>query len=767
MIHLNIAETLTAAVVDDNLALDTVCAQATHALIDNMRDLGMEVIEIACVEDARSVIVSLPELDCILIDWDLDDGAQGSRAAAADLIELIRERNQELPILLLADSGSLSSVPLAVVKEVDEYVLVAEDTPGFIAGRVEAAARRYRSRLLPPFFGEMVRFSEDFEYSWHTPGHAGGTAFRKSPAGRMFFRFFGEQLFRSDLSISVDELGSLLDHSGPVREAERFAAKVFGADQTYFVTNGTSTSNKVVFFGSVTSGDVVLADRNCHKSIEHALTMTHAVPVYLLPSRNRYGIIGPIHPGELEPNTIRSKIEASPLVENENARAVHAVITNSTYDGLCYLTPRVEELIGPSVERLHYDEAWYGYARFNPMYRDRFGMREGPRDPDAPTIFATQSTHKLLAALSQASMVHIRNGRAPIDHTRFNEAFMMHGSTSPLYTIIASCDVSSKMMEGASGRTLTDESIAEAVAFRKAMARLSKEVGAKTDPGNWWFGMWQPDTVTDPSGKTEIAFADAPEGLLSTEPSCWVLHPDEKWHGFDNLEDDYCMLDPIKVTVLMPGIAEDGSFKDWGIPAAIVVRYLDTRGIVNEKSGDYCILFLFSMGITKGKWGTLVTELLDFKRAFDEGALVDDIFPDLVAGYPERYRGMSLPELAARMHSRKRDSRQIELLEKAFSLLPDPVMTGAEAYKRLVRDEVEQVPVAKMADRVVATGVVPYPPGIPILMPGESAGGADGPVLEYLRALQDFDAAFPGFEHDIHGVESIDGEYRIYCLGGE
>jgi arginine/lysine/ornithine decarboxylase len=185
---------------------------------------------------------------------------------------------------------------LEMVKEINEYIWVMEDTPEFIAGRINAAARRYREHLLPPFFGELVKFSKDFEYSWHTPGHAGGIAFLKSPAGRAFHAFFGEQLFRSDLSISVGELGSLLDHSGPVGEAERYAAKVFGADQTYFVTNGTSTANKIVFFGSVTKDDVVLVDRNCHKSSEHALTMTHSVAVYFMPTRNRYGIIGPIPP---------------------------------------------------------------------------------------------------------------------------------------------------------------------------------------------------------------------------------------------------------------------------------------------------------------------------------------------------------------------------------------------------------------------------------------------------------------------------------------
>ena len=194
-----------------------------------------------------------------------------------------------------------------MIREVNEYVWVLEDSPEFIAGRIRAASKRYRDLLLPPFFGSLVTFSRDFEYSWHTPGHAGGTAFRKSAPGREFYDFFGEQVFRSDLSISVSELGSLLDHSGSIGEAETYAAKVFGADRTYFVTNGTSTANKIVFLGCITAGDIVLVDRNCHKSIEHAVTMTHSLPVYLIPTRNRYGIIGPIHPDEMLPETVTAR----------------------------------------------------------------------------------------------------------------------------------------------------------------------------------------------------------------------------------------------------------------------------------------------------------------------------------------------------------------------------------------------------------------------------------------------------------------------------
>ncbi len=760
-------ERLVVAIIDDTIHTETPHGRAIKRIIHGLEEFGIFVADVASPADARAAYANLPLVSCILINWNLGNQPAESHKDTLALLRQIRSVNEDIPIFLMAEPTSEPPISLTVevIKEISEYIYVMEDTPEFIAGRIKAAAKRYQERLLPPFFGELVKFSKDFEYSWHTPGHAGGTAFRKTPAGRIFYNFFGEQLFRSDLSISVGELGSLLDHSGPVGEAERYAAKVFGADMTYFVTNGTSTANKIVFFGRVTRDDVVLVDRNCHKSAEHALTMTHSVAVYLIPTRNRYGIIGPIPPAEMTPKAIKAKITACPLAKNlPDKKPVHAVITNSTYDGLCYHATEVEALLGKSVDSIHFDEAWYGYARFNPLYHERFAMRDGVRDKNGPTVFATQSTHKLLAALSQASMIHVRNGRVPVEHARFNEGFMMHSSTSPLYTIIASLDVSSKMMDGPSGRLLTTESIEEAIRFRRTMARIGKVVGTGKTKADWWFPMWQPATITDPKTKKKVAFADASIETLRSTPSCWVLHPGETWHGFDSLPDNYCMLDPIKVTVLTPGVNDDGSLAPWGIPAAIVVKFLDTRGIINEKSGDYSILFLFSMGITKGKWGTLITELFEFKRLYDENAPLGEVFPDLADKWPARYSGMTLQTLVAEMHAFKKDRKMCELLQQAFSLLPEPVVTYAESYRQLVKDEVEQVPVAKAENRIVATGIVPYPPGIPLLAPGERTGPKSGPVLQYLLSLQEFDRRFPGFEHDTHGIESVNGEYMMICL---
>ena len=749
-----------ALVVDDELGNPTAEGRAIRTLVQELRDRTVDVVEATSAEDGTSVVTSDSAIHAALIDWNLGDDKDHAQAAA--FIRFLRSRNDKIPIFLMAERRQGSAVPVEVMENVDEFIWTLDDTAAFVGGCVVAAIRRYVEALLPPMATAIMNFTRESEYSWHTPGHQGGIAFLKSPVGRIFFDFYGENMLRTDLSISVGSLGSLLDHTGPIGEHEKYAARVFGAHRTYCVTNGTSMSNRVIFMAAVGRDQVALCDRNCHKSIEHSLVMTGGIPDYLVPLRNRYGIIGPIPPARLTKEAIKASIKANPLVtKGVEKRAVFAVVTNSTYDGLCYNARRLEELLDPSVDRIHFDEAWYAYARFNPLYRDRHAMHGDPKDHKGPTVFATHSTHKLLAALSQASFLHIRDGRGAIPHSRFNESFMMQASTSPLYSIIVSNDITAAMMDGPGGRTLTDESIQEAVAFRQAMGRVHREFEKKDE---WFFKTWNADSVrTSKSGK-KVPFADAPAELLATDPQCWVLHPGEAWHGFSDLEDDYCMLDPIKVSIMTPGVADKGGLDKRGIPASLVTKYLSVRGVEVEKTTDFTILVLFSIGITKGKWGTLVNALLDFKRDYDSNAPLARVLPPLVAGYPEAYGSLGLRELADQMFAQLRDSRQTRWLAEAFSTLPKLAMTPAAAYQHLVRDEIEHVPLDKLANRVLATSVVPYPPGIPMLMPGESTGAKDGPYLGYLNALASWDKRFPGFGHDTHGIENRGGVQYVQCL---
>jgi arginine/lysine/ornithine decarboxylase len=420
------------------------------------------------------------------------------------------------------------------------------------------------------------------------------------------------------------------------------------------------------------------------------------------------------------------------------------------------------QLLDPSVDRIHFDEAWYAYARFNHLYEGRFAMHGDPKDHHGPTIFATHSTHKLLAALSQASLLHVRYGRAAISHERFNESFMMHASTSPLYPVIVSNDITTAMMDGPGGRALTEESIQEAVAFRQTMGRVHRQFVDKDD---WFFNTWNPDSVKDARGEA-VPFESASPEFLAREHSAWVLHPGELWHGFGDIEDGYCMLDPIKVSIVTPGVALNGELDARGIPATLVTAYLHNLGIEVAKTTDFTILFLFSIGITKGKWGTLLNALLDFKRDYDANTSLVEVLPRVAAENPGAYQSMGLRDLAGQMFSQLKSSRQTHWLAEAFSTMPRPVLSPREAYQRLIKAQVEHVPLDELADRVLATSIVPHPPGIPMLMPGEAAGLNDGPYLSYLRALASWDQRFPGFGHDTCGVAARNGTYWVQCLRG-
>src|SRR3979409_2274046 len=245
-------------------------------------------------------------------------------------IEEIRFRNAEIPIYLYGETRTSRHIPNDVLRELHGFIHMFEDTPEFVARHIIREAKSYLDSLAPPFFRALLDYAQDGSYSWHCPGHSGGVAFLKSPVGQMFHQFFGENMLRADVCNAVDELGQLLDHTGPVGASEKNAARIFGADHCFFVTNGTSTSNKMVWHHTVAPGDVVVVDRNCHKSILHSIIMTGAIPVFLMPTRNHLGIIGPIPLEEFTMENIRKKIEANPFArEAKNKKPRTLTITQS------------------------------------------------------------------------------------------------------------------------------------------------------------------------------------------------------------------------------------------------------------------------------------------------------------------------------------------------------------------------------------------------------------------------------------------------------
>jgi arginine decarboxylase len=735
-------------IVHRDIKADTVAGDRVRAIAQELTQDGFSILPTASAAEGRIVASTHHGLACILV---AAEGAGENSRLLQDMVELIRVarvRAPQLPIFALGEQVTIENAPAEAMADLNHLrgiLYLYEDTVSFLARQVARAAHNYLDGLLPPFFKALVQHTAQSNYSWHTPGHGGGVAYRKSPVGQAFHQFFGENTLRSDLSVSVPELGSLLDHTGPLAEAETRAARNFGADHTFFVINGTSTANKIVWHSMVGRDDLVLVDRNCHKSILHSIIMTGAIPLYLCPERNELGIIGPIPLSEFSRESIQAKIDASPLARGRAPKVKLAVVTNSTYDGLCYNAEMVKQALGDSVEVLHFDEAWYAYAAFHEFYAGRYGMGTQCGE-HSPLVFTTHSTHKLLAAFSQASMIHVQDGgQRQLDRDRFNEAFMMHISTSPQYGIIASLDVASAMMEGPAGRSLIQETFDEALSFRRALANVRRNLDAE----DWWFSIWQPGEA---------------DGADSLSTGDWVLQPDADWHGFGEVAGDYVLLDPIKVTLVMPGLNAAGKLEERGIPAAVVSKFLWERGLVVEKTGLYSFLVLFSMGITKGKWSTLLTELLEFKRSYDANLPLIDVLPSIAHAGGGCYQGMGLRDLCDALHGCYRDNATAKALKSMYTALPELAIKPADAYDRLVRGEVEAVPIDQLQGRIAAVMLVPYPPGIPLIMPGERFTAATRSILDYLAFARTFDQAFPGFDIDVHGLQTEAGEYCVDCL---
>src|SRR5476649_1748718 len=746
-------------IIDEDFRSENTSGLGIRALADAMEKEGMEVLGVTSYGDLSQFAQQQSRASAFVLSIDDEEFGGGSieetdvaLKSLRAFVEEIRYKNADIPICLYGETRTSRHIPNDILRELHGFIHMFEDTPEFVARHIIREAKTYLDSLAPPFFRALTHYAADGSYSWHCPGHSGGVAFLKNPLGQMFHQFFGENMLRADVCNAVDELGQLLDHTGPVAASERNAARIFSADHLFFVTNGTSTSNKIVWHATVAPGDIVLVDRNCHKSILHAITMTGSIPVFLTPTRNHFGIIGPLPRDEFKPENIRKKIEANPftreaLAKNPNAKPRILTITQSTYDGVIYNVEMIKDLLGDLLDTLHFDEAWLPHAEFHEFYQDMHAIGAG-RPSTGALVFATHSTHKLLAGISQASQIVVQDSEnSTFDKHRFNEAYLMHTSTSPQYAIIASCDVAAAMMEPPGGTALVEESIAEALDFRRAMRKVDDEYGDE-----WFFKVWGPEALAE-------------EGIGDREE--WVLKPNDRWHGFGPLDEGFNMLDPIKATIITPGLDVDGEFGETGIPAAIVTKYLAEHGIIVEKTGLYSFFIMFTIGITKGRWNSMVTELQQFKDDYDNNQPLWRVLPDFIAQHPS-YERMGLKDLCEQIHSVYRANNIARLTTEMYLSSMEPAMKPSDAYAKLVHREIDRVPIDELEGRVTSILLTPYPPGIPLLIPGERFNKT---IVDYLRFAREFNERFPGFHTDIHGLvgEMINGriEYFVACVAVE
>jgi ornithine decarboxylase len=733
------------------------------------------VVRARRVEDAELAIKTDAAIGCMIVDW----GKKGMTSKTASLISYVRRRGLEMPIILLVRRKRFEDLPIDVLDNVDGYVFLAEETPEFIAKNLVSRLKQYAETMKTPFFGELVDYAEEGNQLWTCPGHNGGVFYSRSPIGRIFVEHLGEAIFRDDLDNSVLELGDLLVHEGPALRAQKEAAKIFGAERTYFVLNGTSASNKIVLSALVAPGDLVLFDRNNHKAAHHgALMLGGGVPVYLETDRNAQGMIGPIDIEALDEKKIRKKIRDNPLVADKNAWKKErpfrvAVIEQCSYDGTIYSAETILEKIGPLCDYILFDEAWAGFMKFHPIFAGHFAMGLKELGPDAPGIIATQSTHKQLASFSQASQIHVKDRHIKgqsrrIEHRRVIETFLVHASTSPFYPLFASLDVGAQMMKGKSGEVLWDDTIRLGIEIRKKIRALGQEFRekAKAKDRGWFFDPFVADEVETPDGR--MAWEDVPTDDLAANPAYWTFEPGASWHGFRHVSSDYALTDPCKLTLISPGFdRETGDYLDHGVPAPVVAQYLRENRIVPEKNDLNSLLFLLTPGVESSKAGALISALVAFKTYHDQNAPLEEVIPEFVARRPQRYAGMRLRDLCQQMHAFYRDAGTSDLQRRQFrpEHLPNIAMRPQEAVQKLTRNEVQYLPIDQVEGKMATTLWVVYPPGIATIAPGEILDERARPMLDYLKTFERGANLFPGFEAEIQGVYreiGPDGSIRFH-----
>jgi len=711
-------------------------------------------LKIAFTDSVKPWISSIEDRTCIPInETDFTNiGAVVVSASEMDVLDNEQIRSFGIPaIVMVVDPSHTISFDM---ERIGAVIDVTSTSINDYKGTIEQIVASYEALILPPFFKALSDYVGDNNAQFDCPGHQGGQFFGKHPTGRAFYDFFGEHIFRADLCNADVKLGDLLIHEGYAHDAQAHAAAVYNADKTYFVLNGTSSANKVVLNALLTPGDIILYDRNNHKSVCHGgLVMSGATPIYLETARNPFGSIGGILEHCFDESYIRNLIHEKDPNKAKADRPIRlAVIQLGTYDGTIYNARQVVDKIGHLCDYIFFDSAWVGYEQFIPMMKDcsPLLLELGPNDPG---ILVTQSVHKQQAGFSQTSQIHkkdkhIKGQDRYVDHKRFNNSFMMHASTSPFYPLFASLDVNAKMHEGELGKQLWRECIEVGIDARKSVLRSCKYLRPLVPPivhGKKW-----------EDGNTQE---------MANDVSYFAFEPNAKWHSFKGYGEGQYFIDPCKFQLITPGInVETGKYEDFGIHANILANYLRENKIIPEKCDLNTILFLMTPAESKAKMDALVAELLRFEELIDRNASMEEVLPSIYHSHINKYKGYRIRQLCQEMHDFYKDRNVSILQQRLFSkeYFPAYVLNPQEANFEFQRNKGELVPLDEAEGRIALEGALPYPPGVLCVQPGERWSRT---ACDYFLALEEGINQLPGFAPEIQGVyliEQSDGSKKAY-----
>lgn len=588
---------------------------------------------------------------------------------------------------------------------------------------------------LPPFTKALLDFAKEARDDFCTPGHHSGALFEEIPEGRTFVSSLGEGAFTADISDSSSVIGDPSAHEGVSGEAEALAASVYGSDRCFFVLGGTSASNRIAISALVSEGDLILFDRNNHKSASQAaLAAVGGLPVYLASERNESGIIGGLTEETLDPARLREKAAKLSLDAGKKQRPYRlACLQLSTYDGLFLNAREILRRIGPLCDYILFDGAWAGYENFLPLLQGS-AVLTFPLTKDDPGILVTQSVHKQLAGFSMTSQLHkkdshLRGMARYLEDDVLQAAYLMHISTSPYYPLLAGLEMNAYLHQK-KGRELWQKAAITATELKKSILKHCR--------------LLRPFTA--PMVRAASWEAHPTEEILS-DPAFFAISPKDSWHGFSHIAENLYLTDPCKV-LLTTG----------PLPAPLLSHWLERRHVTVEKSDFHTLLFLIEPSDRQEKCERLLSLFEECETAYEANAPMSSFAPDVTCLPGEGLKDYSLRCMDFLEKEQASRLSQTLFAEDHF---PKAALTGRSAHQAFLKGARERVPLPKAKGRVSLEMILPYPPGITVLEPGEVWTDE---VVSYFLFLQKYKSAFPDFSPEILGVHGNGNDAYVWVL---